>query len=49
MGIPFHLQEVFPVTAGGTYCFYLNAVATGFSDAWLFHPNIVALFIPSGL
>ncbi len=49
MGIPFHLQEVFAVSAGGTYSFYLNARATGFSAAFLFHPNIVALFIPSGL
>ena len=49
MGIPFHIQEVFPVAAGVTYSFYLNGRVTGFSTASAFHPSIVAIFIPSGL
>ncbi len=49
MGIPFHLQEVFPVIQGRTYNYYLNAIAVDFSSAFAFHPMMVVLFIPSSL
>lgn len=49
MGIPFHLQEVFPVIQGRTYNYYLNAIAVNFSSAFAFHPMMVVLFIPSSL
>lgn len=46
-GIPFYIQEVFTVTKGQTYNFYLNGYATGFGIASLLHPTMVAIFIPS--
>jgi hypothetical protein len=49
MGVPFHLQEVFPVTQGNTYNYYLNCIAQGFASAYIFHGMIVILFIPSSL
>jgi hypothetical protein len=49
MGIPFTLQEVFNVTQGQTYNFYLNGRAEGFSSAWTFHPTMVAIFTPGSL
>jgi hypothetical protein len=49
MGVPFHLQEVFPVTQGNTYNYYLNCVAQGFATAYIFHGMIVILFIPSSM
>ena len=49
MGVPFHLQEVFAVTQGTTYNYYLNIRADNFATAFAFHPMIVVLFIPSAL
>jgi hypothetical protein len=49
MGVPFHLQEVFSVTQGTTYNYYLNIRAENFSQAYAFHPMIVVVFIPSSL
>jgi hypothetical protein len=49
MGIPFSLQDVFSVTQGQTYNFYLNGRAEGFSSAYAFHPTMVAIFTPGSL
>ena len=49
-GLPFNIQEVYPVTKDATYNFYLNGDENGFSnDVYLFHPTIIAIFIPSSL
>jgi hypothetical protein len=49
MGVPFHLQEVFSVTQGTSYNYYLNIRAENFATAYAFHAMIVVLFIPSAL
>lgn len=49
MGVPFHLQEVFPVTQGTTHNYYLNIIASNFSTSYVFQAMIVVLFIPSSL
>ncbi len=49
-GLPFNIQEVYTVTKGVTYNFYLNGDANGFtSSVYLFHPTIVAVYIPGTL
>jgi hypothetical protein len=44
---PYTLVKTIVVSSGVTYTYYLNGYATGMTVAYLFQPNIVAIYTPN--